>query len=148
MISSYPKWYPLTRTHSGPPHCLPGAGGTSDLWQEIGIAHALRLGMTGEKINSTEACKIGLCQEEFADSNQAMTRALALTDRIAKNSPTAVAAYKSALLASVGRGSNLRQGLEAQAYEHCVNTQEAAIGRAHFGSKAPTPWGVFRPFKL
>jgi enoyl-CoA hydratase/carnithine racemase len=127
---------------------LPGAGGTSDLWQDIGIAHALRLGMTGEQINSKEACAIGLCQEEHPDQNSAMERAFTLADKISKNSPTAVAAFKQALLASVGRGANLRQGLEAQAYEHCVNTQEAAIGRAHFGSKEPTQWGSFKPFSL
>lgn len=127
---------------------LPGAGGTSDLWQEIGIAHALRMGMTGERISSTEACSIGLCQEELSTQEEAMERAFSLAKKISNNSPTAVAAYKRALLASVGRGANLRQGLEAQAYEHCVHTGEAAIGRANFGSKEPTPWGPFKAFRL
>jgi len=127
---------------------LPGAGGTSDLWQDIGIAHALRLGMTGEHIDSQEACHIGLCQEEHSDEAQALERALQLAERVAKNSPTAVAAFKSALLASVGRGSNLRKGLEAQAYEHCINTKEAEIGRKYFKSQEPTPWGAFHPFKI
>ena len=127
---------------------LPGAGGTSDLWQEIGIAHALRLGMTGEQIDSKEACAIGLCQEEYETKDQALERAFALANKVAQNSPTAVAAFKRALIASVGRGANLRQGLESQAYEHCVNTGEAAIGREHFGSPEPTPWGPFKPFSL
>lgn len=127
---------------------VPGAGGTSDLWQEIGIAHALRMGMTGERIDSKEACAIGLCQEELPSQQEAMDRALTLAKKIAQNSPTAVAAYKRALLASVGRGANLRQGLEAQAYEHCVHTGEASIGREHFGSTEPTPWGPFKPFSL
>ena len=127
---------------------VPGAGGTSDLWQEIGVAHALRLGMTGERIDSKEACAIGLCQEEKPTQEEAMNRAFILARKIAQNSPTAVAAFKRALLASVGRGANLRQGLEAQAYEHCVHSGEAAIGRMHFGSKEPTPWGQFTPFSL
>ena len=76
-----------------------------------------------------------------------MIRAQNLSTLVAKNSPTAVAAFKIALLGSIGRGSNLRQGLETRAYEHCVNSKEAAIGRAHFGSKSPTPWGAFQPFK-
>ena len=42
---------------------LPGAGGTTELWMEIGIAHAMRLGMTGEQIGSVEATRIGLIQE-------------------------------------------------------------------------------------
>ncbi len=126
---------------------LPGAGGTSDLWQDIGIAQALRLGMSGERINAQEALRIGLCQELHDDWEKAMDRAHALAGRVAQNSPTAVAAFKRALLGSIGTAQSHRQDLEAQAYEHCVDTGEAAIGRAHFGSKEPTPWGPFVALK-
>ena len=43
---------------------VPGAGGTAWLSDQIGLAHALRLGMTGEAIDAEEACRIGLVQEQ------------------------------------------------------------------------------------
>ena len=126
---------------------IPGAGGTSDLWVEIGIPQALRLGMTGERIKASEACRINLCQEMCETAEDALNRAHQLASLVCKNSPTAVAGFKSALLACVGRGANLRRGLEARAYEHCVNSKEASIGRKYFGKDIPTPWGPRQPFK-
>ena len=126
---------------------IPGAGGTSDLWQEVGIAHALRLGMTGERIDATEAIRIGLCQEIFSEWSLAMERAQRLAQAVSNNSPTAVSSFKSALLRSIGSETSHRESLETLAYEHCVRTGEAAIGRVHFGSKEPTPWGTLRIFE-
>ena len=127
-----------------------GAGGTSDLWMEIGTAHALRLGMTGERISGTEAQQIGLTQETTDEWESAMNRALQLAERSLRCSPTAVAAFKRALLASTGRGPNFRQGLEARAYEHCVNSGDAAVGRENFKSilaGEAVQWGPFTPFR-
>jgi len=128
---------------------LPGAGGTSDLWLEIGIAQALRLGMTGERIDGNEAQRIGLTQEMAENWDSGMARAMELGEAVCKRSPTAVAAYKRAMLAAIGRGPNFRQGLESRAYEHCVNTGEAAIGRENFKailSGKGVEWGPFTPF--
>lgn len=110
---------------------LPGAGGSGELWRHIGAAHALRLGMTGERIGPEEAVRIGLVQEFAADGEAAMARARELVARTASCSPTALAAFKRALLASVGD-----QGVdqERRAYEHCVDTGQAAIGRASFAA--------------
>lgn len=111
---------------------VPGAGGTSDLWAQVGIAHALRLGMTGERISADEAARIGLVQERCGDVAAGLQRARALADLVAQRSPTAVAAFKSGVLACVGRDPELREEEEARAYEHCVDSGDAAIGRAHF----------------
>src|SRR5690606_32519387 len=46
---------------------IPGAGGTSELWAHVGVPHALRLGMTGERIDAAEALRIGLVQERATD---------------------------------------------------------------------------------
>ncbi|MBM74222.1 MAG: hypothetical protein CMK59_02370 [Proteobacteria bacterium] len=125
---------------------LPGAGGCSELWMEIGIAHAMRLGMTGEKIDAKEAVRIGLVQEDVEDWDLGMNRALELAKLSALRSPTAVCAFKKALLDCRGASSEERSELEAKAYEHCVHTGEAAIGRANFkeilsGSKVE--WGTY-----
>ena len=111
---------------------LPGAGGTSELASLIGLAHTLRLGMTGEKINAEEAARIGLVQEIIEDLTGALKRSMTLTALVSRKSPTALAAYKRGVLASIGETLEERREIEALAYERCVDTGEAAIGRRDF----------------
>jgi enoyl-CoA hydratase/carnithine racemase len=130
---------------------LPGAGGSSDLWSHIGYANALRLGMAGERINGAEAQRINLVQECFVDWSEAMERAEKLSDSAVTTSPTASAAFKTAVLNSMGAESTKRNDIEAQAYEHCVNTGEAGIGRKNFKkiiSGVEVEWGPYRDFRL
>lgn len=129
---------------------LPGAGGTSELWMEVGVAHALRLGMTCEQIGSEEAGRIGLVQEAAESYESGYARLLALCQMVNRRSPSAISAFKSALLASRGVSGNDRSNLEARAYEHCVDSGDAAVGRAHFKeiiSGATAPWQPFQAFK-
>ena len=124
---------------------LPGAGGTAELWSHIGVAQTLRLGMTGERIGPDEARDIGLVQELAADHASGMQRAHALAARVAKASPTAIASYKRAVLEAVGSDPTRRDTLEAQAYERCVRSGEAAIGRENFSAireGGRPPWGM------
>lgn len=123
---------------------VPGAGGSSELSSLIGLGQTLRLGMTGEQIGAEEAHRIGLVEEVVSDLDAGLERARALSARVSRRSPTAVAAFKRAALASVGRGYSERSELEAQAYEHCVRAGEAAVGREHFKairSGERPPWG-------
>lgn len=123
---------------------LPGAGGTSELQAEIGPAQALRLGLTGEVIDAAEALSIGLVQEVLPDPAAALARARALARMAATRSPTANAAFKAALLSSIGAPGARRASLEARAYEVCVDAGEAARGRAGFAAArrgAPVAWG-------
>ncbi|MCB9766534.1 MAG: enoyl-CoA hydratase/isomerase family protein [Alphaproteobacteria bacterium] len=129
---------------------LPGAGGSSELWALIGLPQALRLGMTGERISAEEALRVGLIQERADSVDAGLERARALAARVARNSPTAVAAFKAAALGSVGLSPLARSELEARAYEHCLDAGEAAIGRAHFSeirSGGEVPWGPRKPFQ-
>lgn len=130
---------------------IPGAGGSSELWSLIGLPQAIRLGMTGERIDADEALRIGLIQEIAADHAAGLARARDLAAATARRSPTAVAAFKAAALASVGRPAAERREVEARAYEHCLFGGEAAIGRAHFkailGGEG-APWGPLAPFEV
>lgn len=124
---------------------LPGAGGTSELSALIGAAHTLRLGMTGEMIHAQEALRIGLIQEQVEQIDQGLQRAIALAHLVSQRSPTALAAFKRGLLASIGQHAETRQELEAKAYERCVESGEAAIGRRDFNlikSGQSPNWGV------
>lgn len=123
---------------------VPGAGGTSELWAHIGVAHTLRLGMTGEQIGPPDALGIGLVQELADDLDAGLARARVLAGLVARRSPTAVAAFKAGVLAAVGADPDQRPALEEAAYAHCVDTGQAAIGRAHFAELrkgAAAPWG-------
>lgn len=127
---------------------LPGAGGSTELSNRIGVNQTLRLGMTGEQIGAAEALRIGLVDELADDPAAAMARAHALAALTASRSPTAVAAFKGAVLATLNESSLHREAIEAAAYEHCVDSGEAAIGRANFGAASPTvPWGPFRAWR-
>lgn len=122
---------------------LPGAGGTSELLAHVGIAQALRLGMTGERIDADEAARIGLVEERAVDVSTGLERARGLAALVSKRSPTAVAAFKLAVHTAHGLREEARVEVEARAYEHCVDQGDAAIGRAHFAeirSGGDVPW--------
>jgi enoyl-CoA hydratase/carnithine racemase len=120
---------------------LPGAGGTSELQHRIGPCHALRLGMTGERIDADEAYRIGLIQERTVDVDAGLARARQLASMVATRSPTALTLFKRALLRAQGAAPELRHEIEARAYETCVDTGEASIGRRRFSGESDLVWG-------
>jgi enoyl-CoA hydratase len=75
---------------------IPGAGGTQRLSRAIGLASALRLTLTGERITADEAWRIGLVSELVPSDNLA-ERALALASMIAAQAPQAIAYAKEAV---------------------------------------------------
>lgn len=111
---------------------IPGARGSAELAALIGPAHAMRMGCTGEQLDARAANDVGLVQELLEDLDAGLVRVHALATRVATRSPTAVAAFKRALLDAHGRPEADRLEIEALAYEHCVASGEAAIGRAAF----------------
>ena len=113
---------------------IPGARGTAELASLVGPAHALRLGCTGESVKADEALRIGLVQEVVDDLEAGLSRVQALAERLCKRSPTAVAAFKRALLDGLGQPEAVRLDNERAAYEHTVDTGQAAIGRGSFAA--------------
>ena len=131
---------------------LPGARGTAELAALIGPAQALRLGCTGEEIGADEALRIGLVHETVTDLEAGLARVRDVARRLRSRSPTAVAAFKRGLLGALGRPEAERLAIERAAYEQCIDTGEAAIGRAAFSARRasgdtpvePPPWGPRR----
>ncbi len=123
---------------------LPGARGTAELAAVVGGPQALRLGCTGETIDAREALRIGLVAELVPDVDAGLMRARSIADALCRRSPTAVAAFKRALLDTQGQSPAQRLERERLAYDHCVDSGEAAIGRANFplirAGQTP-PWG-------
>ena len=127
---------------------LPGAGGSTELWAQLGYAHTMRLGMAGERVDGLEAERIGLVQESWENWEGAMNRAQRLSKTALNASPTACAAFKKTVQTAMGQKQSERSNLEAAAYEHCVDTGEAAIGRQNFKkiiSGEAVQWGKFQP---
>lgn len=126
---------------------VPGARGTAELALAIGPAHALRLGCTGEELGADEALRIGLCHEVVPDIDAGLARVRTFAELLRRRSPTAVAVYKRGLLAALGQAEAERLCIEANAYERCIDTGQAAIGRAAFSAiragEVP-PWGPRR----
>lgn len=123
---------------------IPGARGTADLAKRVGPAQALRLGCVGESLPASQALAIGLVQELAEDLDVGQRRVEAMAKSLMRRSPTAIAAFKGALLAGLGEQNHRRLELEAKAYEHCVQSGQAKIGREHFAQilKGQAPdWG-------
>nr|WP_269755987.1 enoyl-CoA hydratase-related protein [Burkholderia vietnamiensis] len=88
---------------------IPGAGGTQRLTRAVGKSKAMALLLTGDFIDARKAYEAGIVAEVTADG-QALSTARAMADRIARNSPLAVALAKDAALSSFE--TPLGQGLE------------------------------------
>lgn len=123
---------------------IPGAGGTAHLTSRISPANAMLLGCTGESLSGEQAIAIGLVSELVADVEAGKRRVEEIARSLAKRSPTAVAAFKRAVLSGLGQDNDTREQLEAQAYQHCIDHGQAALGRANFAKiiagEAPD-WG-------
>ena len=126
---------------------IPGARGSAELRHLVGLSQAMRLGMTGERIDAAEALRIGLVQEVHSDVDTGLERVRTLSAMLATKSPTALAAFKRATLSGIGQGEEERIAAEAAAYELCVDSGEAAIGRSSFdeirAGRSPA-WGARR----
>lgn len=111
---------------------IPGARGTAELVQVVGLAQALRLGCTGELIHAEQAHELGLVQEIVKDLDTGLDRIRALAQLLGTRSPTAIAAYKNSVLNALGRPESVRLQIEQKAYERCLISGDAAIGRQYF----------------
>jgi enoyl-CoA hydratase len=75
---------------------IPGAGGTQRLSRVVGLGHALRMILTGDRIDAQQAYRIGLVTDLVAPG-ELETAALALAESIGRNGPVALAYAKEAV---------------------------------------------------
>ena len=114
-------------------------GGTVRLPRLVGLSHALDLILTGRKVESAEALRIGLCNR-VVRSGQALPAALALARQIAAFPQATLRADRSSALAAEGLG--LQEALLTEWAGGRACLAEALRGAARF-SQGQGRHGVF-----
>lgn len=113
---------------------VPAAGGVQLLLRAIPAAHAMKMALTGTRINAEEALRIGLVSDLVA-AEELHSAAMVLAERIAANGPLAVQAVKRLAVETAHLAprdfiahSNLQWGL-------LRNSRDRVEGRNAFGEK-------------
>lgn len=120
---------------------IPGAGGTQRLSRAIGLGPALRLTLTGERINAAEAYRLGLVSEVVADEELA-GRSYDLARTVAGHAPQAVAYAKEAIRRGYERPLQEGLHLERDLATVLAATQDRVeAARAFREKRAPTFYG-------
>ena len=116
---------------------LPCAGGTQWLAWTVGESWAKRMILLGERVDAPTALRIGLA-EEMVGRGESLARALALAEKVAKQSPGAVRACKA--LIQGARHTNPERMLvaEREAFLDLFDTADQREGvQAFLGKRAP-----------
>jgi E-phenylitaconyl-CoA hydratase len=113
---------------------IPGAGGTQRLPRLVGMSDAMLLLMTGDRIDATEALRIGLVSR-VVPADRLLDEARAIATRIAANAPLSVCAVKS--LARRGMDMPLREAIHEERLVWGVlrDTKDRIEGRLAFQQK-------------
>lgn len=118
---------------------IPGYGGSQRLTRLIGRSAALRIMLSAQFVDASEALRIGLV-DEVAPAAELMTRARALADTIASMAPLAIAGVLEAVRR--GEGQSLTEALhvEAEIFGRLCATADKHEGVTAFLAKRPALW--------
>ena len=113
---------------------IPDAGGTWFLAQRLGLARAMALAMTGDKLSATQARDWGMIWEVADDS---VAAALALAARLADMPTAALVATRHALRDSSTRTLNQQLDVERDTQSAMGRTHDYIEGVMAFREKRP-----------
>ena len=118
---------------------LPCAGGTQNLTALVGEGWAKRMILCGERIKAEQAERIGLV-EQVVETGTALENALALAEKVAKQSPVAVASCKQ--LVQAGRNMPRNQALvvERERFLDLFDSEDQTEGVNAFLEKRAPQW--------
>ncbi len=117
----------------------PGYGGTQRLPRLAGRAAALKLLLTGGRIDAAEALRIGLVDEVVAPE-KLMERGMELAQTIAKQAPLAVAGCLEAVRLGADLSLSDALALEAKIFGRLSATRDKKEGVEAFLAKRPALW--------
>lgn len=118
---------------------LPCAGGTQNLTALVGEGWAKRMILCGERIDAAKAEKIGLV-EEVVEQGQALSAAIALAAKVAKQSPSSVTACKTLIQAGRHMPRTQALPLERELFIGLFDTEDQGEGVNAFLGKRPAQW--------
>ncbi|PMG80274.1 enoyl-CoA hydratase [Shewanella sp. 10N.286.51.B7] len=118
---------------------LPCAGGTQNLTALVGEGWAKRMILCGERIKADKALQIGLV-EEVVEQGQGLVTAMALAEKVARQSPSSVSVCKT--LIQAGRSQPRTQALllERELFVGLFDTEDQAEGVNAFLDKRAAKW--------
>jgi enoyl-CoA hydratase len=118
---------------------IPGYGGTQRIVRLIGRAYALQMLLTGQPIGAAEALRLGLVNEVIP-SDQLMTRAKVIAQRIVTMAPLATSAVLDVINASAKSSSSQGFEIESRSFSKLCGTQDKEEGLSAFLEKRPPSW--------
>ncbi|HEU4845617.1 MAG TPA: enoyl-CoA hydratase [Burkholderiaceae bacterium] len=118
---------------------LPCAGGTQNLARLVGEGWAKRMILCGERIDAAQAQAIGLV-EEVVPSGEGLARAMALAAKVARQSPSSVAACKTLIQAGRTMPTQHVLPLERERFVSLFDTEDQKEGVQAFLSKREASW--------
>ena len=118
---------------------LPCAGGTQWLAWTVGESWAKRMVLLGERVDARTAVRIGLA-EELVGTGEALTRALALAEQVARQSPGAVRACKKLIQGARHTGPERMLVAEREAFLDLFDTEDQREGVNAFLAKRTPAW--------
>jgi len=118
---------------------LPCAGGTQNLHILVGEGWTKRMILCGERIKADKALQIGLV-EEVVESGQGLSAAIALADKVAKQSPVAVTACKNLVQMSRSMPISNALPIERQAFVDLFDSEDQTEGVNAFLEKRKPQW--------
>lgn len=113
---------------------VPAAGGIQRLIRSVGMSDAMKLLLTGDRIDATEALRIGLISAIF-EPEELLPQSLKLAERICNNGPLAVRAVK--MIVEHSQNLPLSEGvaLERLIWGVLRDTADRIEGRKAFAEK-------------
>ncbi|MES2115964.1 MAG: enoyl-CoA hydratase-related protein, partial [Pseudomonadota bacterium] len=118
---------------------LPCAGGTQNLARLVGEGWAKRMILCGERIDAAQAQAIGLV-EEVVPSGEGLARAMALAAKVARQSPSSVAACKTLIQSGRIMPTQHVLPLERERFVSLFDTADQKEGVQAFLGKREASW--------
>lgn len=118
---------------------LPCGGGTQNLAWLVGEGWAKRMILCGERIDAETAQRIGLV-EEVVEQGSALAQAKALAAKVAKQSPTSVAACKRLVQLARTQPMGNAYTAEREAFVDLFDTADQKEGVGAFLEKRAPEW--------
>lgn len=113
---------------------MPGSGGTQRLVRAVPRAVAMRMLLTGERIDAAEAFRIGLISDLFP-TGDLLAGATTLAERVAANAPLSVRAIRDSVREGADASLDFALACERTKWALLSTTADRAEGRRAFLEK-------------